>query len=60
MHSDAMGNGLSRDVEKIIIACAQACTANAANAAENVTQAEERRRSFTILLQVYDKFTKGS
>ena len=24
MHSDAMGNGLSRDVEKIIIACAQA------------------------------------
>ena len=25
MHSDAMGNGLSRDVEKIIIACGQAC-----------------------------------
>ena len=58
MHSDAMGNGLSRDVEKSSSpAPRHAC---AANAAENVTQAEERRRSFTISLQVYDKFTKGS
>ena len=55
MHSDAMGNGLSRDVEKIIIACAQACMCGGKCDTGGGAQAQFYNFT-TSLRQVYEGF----